>query len=130
MLNLAAHRKDRTVAFVAAIVLLLQALVGSIAMAAGPSEGTLDAFGNVLCITSGETSGSDADRNGHSSLPDCCTVACAMFAAATSGSEAGPALANPLRSSASLSWGSSLSVFHTPVEIRGSGSPRAPPRTV
>ncbi|WP_353646148.1 hypothetical protein [Mesorhizobium sp. WSM2239] len=74
MLDLAAHRKDKTVAFIATLVLLLQTFFVSWSLAAAPHDGILDAFGNPLCVTSSDPTPSDGPLEG----PTCCTLGCNM----------------------------------------------------
>ncbi|MGQ2906228.1 MAG: hypothetical protein ACT6RL_21610 [Neoaquamicrobium sediminum] len=127
MFDLTAHRKDRTVATIAAVILLLQAVFASLAFAAGPGDTTLDAFGNPLCITSFDAPGDDTGQNGHPVMPDCCTASCSMFAPATAGDRSAPPLSNPLPASADRHWTSFADHSSVPALLRGSGSPRAPP---
>ncbi|MGD9914518.1 MAG: hypothetical protein AB7S80_10595 [Rhizobiaceae bacterium] len=77
-MRIGAGSNRSVVAFLAALVFVVQtsfvAWAGA-AVAAGP---TLDAFGNPLCITSHEVSGStDGD---HGKVPSCCTLGCASVA--------------------------------------------------
>jgi len=77
MLNLAAHRKDRTVALAVALVLLLQAFFTAWtngAMASGIMPA--DAWGNPICVTSPDGSPSPAD--GGVNIPNCCVLGCTM----------------------------------------------------
>lgn len=84
MNSLKANRHGRTIAFIAAVLLVLQALAASLAIGSSASASPLlDAFGNPLCITSHQ--GPEQDGAGHTALPDCCTVSCSMFAAAMDG---------------------------------------------
>jgi hypothetical protein len=76
MLDLAAHRKDKTVAFIATLVLLLQTFFASWSLAAAPHDGTLDALGNPLCITSSDHGPTPSD--GSFEGPTCCTLGCSM----------------------------------------------------
>jgi hypothetical protein len=81
MTNLAAHRKDRTVALAAALVLLLQAFFTAWttgAMASGNMP--VDAWGNPLCITSADEGGAPAHETGVK-LPNCCVLGCSVAAA-------------------------------------------------
>ncbi|RKQ72316.1 hypothetical protein BCL74_0079 [Oceanibaculum indicum] len=130
MFNLAAHRKDRTVATIAAFILLLQALFASLAIAGGPSDAALDAFGNRLCIANPDATGDNTDRNAHPALPDCCTASCSMFAPVVADDRSRSLFSVPLPASASLAWALSGDHFAVPALLRGPGSPRAPPFAV
>lgn len=67
----------RIAAFVAALVLVLQA---ALAVAATPVQ--RDLFGNVICAdgSGGQKPGDGGQHDGH--LPDCCMLACGGFVAA------------------------------------------------
>jgi hypothetical protein len=126
MLDLAAHRKDRTAAFAAALVLLLQILLVSWAHAA-PHSMALDGFGNPLCVTSADegTSPSDAPVR----LPNCCTLGCG-----TSSAVLPPPVLDgpPVRQDAARNVRVAR-VRDTLPSARpqhGPGNPRAPPLTV
>ncbi|THK36461.1 hypothetical protein EHS39_20100 [Ensifer sp. MPMI2T] len=119
-------RKSIWVALVAACMLVLQAASGL--AAAGTKPVGLDIFGNPLCISDAEHH-EPAPSTDHSGMPDCCTLACGMFAQ--------PAIPGrqlyvfDVRSAA---------LVNLPVARHGpdlpqwleefQGSPRAPPRTV
>jgi hypothetical protein len=77
MLNLKAHRKDRSVAIAAAVILLLQAFFTAWTTGAAAS-GTVpvDTFGNPLCITSPD--GSSTPHDGSVKIPNCCAMGCSM----------------------------------------------------
>lgn len=124
MLNLAAHRKDLTVALVAAFVLLLQAFSSAWmtgAMAAGAMP--FDAWGNPLCITSSDHGTSPDD--GAVKLPDCCVIGCGMSATVLA-EPAGMAVLNAaLAGSEPLPLASNSSPRTS--EEHDPGSPRAPP---
>lgn len=114
------------VAFVAAYMLMLQALVGSFAFGvAANASPLLDAFGNPLCITSAESAALSED-GGHSALPECCTAACGMFAHLTVEDRTPHSLDNPLPAVAQ-----GVATFDarvvTPVLDHDPGKPRAPP---
>ncbi|WP_411034856.1 hypothetical protein [Shinella sp. BYT-45] len=66
-------------AFALAILLALQSLLGSFAMAAGTGTPMVDAFGNPLCIggMEGHEPASAPDKD-HSRHQECCTLACGM----------------------------------------------------
>lgn len=65
------------VALVAALMLVLQSMAGALAL--GQDRIQLDAFGNPLCITSGDHS-TPADDSDHPQFPNCCTFGCLSFA--------------------------------------------------
>lgn len=85
-------------ALLASCMLVLQVLLGAYATgAAAAAPPMLDAFGNVLCITS--TDAADHGSADHTALPDCCTVACGMFAPIQANDRTGHSLSNPLPTS-------------------------------
>ncbi len=117
------------VAFVAAYMLVLQALIGAFALGTAAASPMLDAFGNPLCITSTDFTDSDSEQGNHSALPDCCTTACNMFAPVTADERNASSVANPLAIAAEKLdpdfefFGRVLSPERNP------GSPRSPPLT-
>jgi hypothetical protein len=129
MVNLKAHRQDRAVAFIAALLLVLQAIAASLAIGSSASASPmLDAFGNPLCITSHQAP--EQDGQGHTALPHCCTVSCSMFAAAMDSGRAEVSLANPLPV-ADSSRHAAFDVAPEPNQAaRRPGSPRSPPPTM
>ena len=130
MFNLAAHRKDKSLAIIAALILLLQSFFASLAFAGTPGDAPLDAFGNPICITISDATGDGTGQDGHPVLPDCCSVSCSMFAPATAGSRSSPPLSNPLPACAERPWTSLAEHFSVPALLRGPGKPRAPPLAV
>lgn len=128
MLNLAAHRRDRTVACAVVLVLLLQAFFTAWttgAMAAGSMP--VDAWGNPLCVTSADETGSP--QGSGVKLPNCCALGCGA-AEVTLGHPplAGEAVRLDL-------YGTEIRFFETnpPLGIsrdHDPGSPRAPPLTI
>lgn len=126
MLDLAAHRKDRTVAFVAALVLLLQTLLVSWAHAA-PHSMVLDGFGNPLCVTSASDGAPPADQP--TKLPNCCTLGCSMASAvlAPPSPDALPVRQDAATDARLPHPGDRLPRARP---VYGPGSPRAPPLTV
>ncbi len=130
MKRIGQQRRRTGVAFVATLVLFLQALVGAYATGAAAAAPMLDAFGNPLCMPGMEQSGGEADRSGHKTLPDCCTVSCSMFLSAFSDERPAHSLSNPL--SASVAHALSTLDAHAPTFAleRRSGRPRAPPRLI
>ena len=116
------------VAFVAAWMLIVQALVGAFALGAmANADPLLDAFGNPLCITSSDRSAL-SDEAGHTALPECCTAACGMFAPLTVEDRTPHSLDNPLpaRTRASHTFDT---VDLRPLADHNPGNPRAPPAT-
>lgn len=113
------------VTFVAAYMLVLQALLGAFAMGAASASPMLDAFGHPLCITSGDQ-GDIGTGKDHTGLPDCCAPGCAMFAPITADDREPHALDNPL----SVSF--EISIMSPAMPVAGNadhdpGKPRAPP---
>ncbi|MBX3596898.1 MAG: hypothetical protein KF874_04920 [Rhizobiaceae bacterium] len=114
------------VAHVAAVLLVVQALLGALVIGASASAGpTLDAFGNPLCI--GDSASGQNHQSKHPNKLDCCTTSCNLFAFAAFGSDSKHALSNPrvargeaLRPPLYIHDGS-----HLP--LHGAGAPRAPP---
>lgn len=129
MLNFAAHRRDRTVALAAMLVLVLQGFftawtTGAMASGAMP----VDAWGNPLCVTSAD-GGAMPDGDKGVKLPNCCALGCTMSAAtppnrppAHEGARVDPAGTEIRFFAADPSIGTSRD--HDP------GSPRAPPPNV
>lgn len=121
------HTRRSAVAFIAALVLVLQSLLSAWAAGAMSATPMLDAFGNPLCITSVDQDGS-TPASDHSKLPDCCTFCCHL---------ALPLLAaEPVDCVGLLSPLSSTEVpfrLHKTTHIQSPdhnpGSPRAPPLT-
>lgn len=113
------------IALVAAYLLVLQSVFGAFALGIGPQQ--LDAFGNPLCIGSGDHSGSG--KTDHGSLPNCCTLGCPMVGQ-TLGA---PPQVSWLPASPPLDVGA---VTHVPPVVVVSaddhrpGNPRAPPHHV
>lgn len=117
----------RTVLLATALV-LLQAFAGGLALGESAAAAPLDAFGNPLCVTSGEHGSPAPAGHGHARLPDCCASGCAAACGA----------AGPVPSAAS--WNAPLSrpavtgrrdfAFHLPPVLdRGPAQPRGPPLT-
>jgi len=115
------------VAFFAACMLFLQALVTGLSLGASAASPLLDAFGNPLCLTSVDGDATGSDHGGHGGLPNCCTSACSMFAQAAPCGSAGPSLPNPIGTFAFTL----RPIFEAPAAAfapqRSPGSPRAPP---
>lgn len=129
MVNLKAHRRDNAVAFIAAVLLVLQAVAASFAIGSAASASPLlDAFGSPLCITGHQAP--EQDGSGHTSLPDCCTVSCSMFAAAMDGERTEVSLANPLAVAVSSRQAAFDFIPEPNQAARRPGSPRSPPPTM
>jgi hypothetical protein len=79
--DLMRHRRV-WIALVAGLGLLLQAFASTVAASASAPVAHFDAFGNALCITSVDQSGSESDGSGKSGLPNCCTLGCGFTAQA------------------------------------------------
>jgi hypothetical protein len=127
MLDLAAHRRDRTVAFAVVVILLLQGFFTAwtnAAMASGSMP--VDAWGNPLCITSTDD-GSSPDGDSVK-IPNCCTMGCGMSTTMLpQPSLADHAIRHDLT-------GTEIRFFRTNPPLGTSrdhdpGSPRAPPLT-
>lgn len=71
------HKQGSTVAFIAALVLVLQSFLSAWATGSYAATPMLDAFGNPLCITSADHDGT-TPANDHSKMPACCTFGCNM----------------------------------------------------
>ncbi|MEQ1941677.1 hypothetical protein ABMA32_04555 [Mesorhizobium sp. VNQ89] len=123
-------RRGTVIAFVATLLLFMQALAGAYATGAAAASPMLDAFGNPLCMPGMEQSGGDADGSGHKTLPDCCTVSCSMFLSTVSDDRPTHSLSNPL--STSVARTCSVLDAHSPAFAleRRSGRPRAPPQLI
>lgn len=123
-----ARRKSRSwTAFVAGFVFVLQTFAVAWttgAMAAAPQ---LDAFGNPLCITSGDHD-QGVPAGDHSKLVECCTFGCSAPWTTVADAPDGVTLWRPLVAADQ--------VFHASPVARAEAaehrphSPRAPPLTV
>lgn len=71
-----ANRHRFWIACVAGLALLLQGFASLVAASASQPSAHLDAFGNVLCITSTDASQSDGGDSGPTKAPNCCTLGC------------------------------------------------------
>lgn len=117
------------VAMIAAYMLILQGLLGAFATGVANAATDLDAFGNPLCITSGELASVDADGSHDQTLPDCCSAACSMFSTVTNDDHAPHALDNPLRVGVDATAATAAAACLGFALKRGPGSPRSPPLT-
>lgn len=85
------------VTIVAICLLVVQAAIGSFALAAAVNSPTVDYFGNPLCIESmQDENGDPAHDTGHAALPNCCTVSCSMHVGLALPAESASFLLNPL----------------------------------
>ena len=124
----ARHRRGSTVAFIAALVLVLQSFLSAWATGALAAAPMLDAFGNPLCITSVDHDDT-TPANDHSKLPVCCTFGCNMAAPLLAAApEDGIALLRPIPAD-DVRFDRS-EAFHIQGPGHVPGSPRAPPVTV
>jgi hypothetical protein len=114
------------VALAAAWLLLVQALSGSFALAAGRQHVPLDAFGNPLCITSANHD-LPAPGSEHGPPPACCLLGCATGAplAALPPLHAWLAVAFPTGPGTPPLLAREIAV---PADPHDPASPRAPPR--
>lgn len=113
--------------FVASYILVLQALIGAFALGAAVASPMLDVFGNPLCITSSDSTKSWPDNTRHSAVPNCCTIACNMFAPVTVDGRTPSSLVNQLPFAAEKPTPAFDSVEHILSPERNPGSPRSPP---
>ncbi len=91
------QRRIGRVAFVVAVLVALQALLGTLSLAAVAAASPVDAFGNPLCITHmAEQQQAPAPGKGRAHTPDCCTLACAAAAGFVSTDRVAAILFNPL----------------------------------
>lgn len=65
------------VATVATCLLVMQAVFGSLALAAELAPAR-DALGGIICVSHPEADGSRQDKGGHE-LPSCCMLGCNIF---------------------------------------------------
>lgn len=113
-------------AFIAAYVLVVQMLLGSVLLGSAAASPILDDFGNPLCITHTENAG-HSDHKDSSKLPECCTQACSMFAPVLAPQFSDNFLSNRLETHSKLvPVKAAAGPFERPET--GPGNPRAPPR--
>jgi hypothetical protein len=128
------QRRIGTVAFALAVLMALQALFGTFALAAAAAPSSVDAFGNPLCIThmaeqqqapiQGPIPGKDGVP-GH----DCCTLACAAAVNFVPTGRAAAILFNPLaQPSQRMLEGYAAPAVRAHDDLPG--HPRGPPATV
>lgn len=113
-------------ALAAAYLFVLQLVLGSFLLAAAQANANpVDVFGNPLCITHSEGSG-DTGQKKDSQLPECCTLACSMFAPLLPIYAPGTCLADHSRPISAVL----ITAFETGPFSRhetGPGAPRGPP---
>jgi hypothetical protein len=114
------------VALAAAYLLFLQALLSgfvSVASAAGPHP--QDAFGNVICSSTGEAPDTPA-RGSHHKAADCCLPGCGQFSPPLAPAPDLAVFVAPAEASAG-SAGLPVALVFAPAAIRTPQNPRAPP---
>jgi hypothetical protein len=116
------------IALAAALLFVLQALASTFVAGAQADGLQLDAFGNPLCITSGDHSLPDGKPGGHKQATDCCTLFCSTSTAALGPPPQGGATlpAQPIVDD--RLWGA-YRVFFVAASDHDPRSPRAPPLT-
>jgi len=121
------HGRFGLVAVAVAIVMALQILLGTFAMAANAATPMVDAFGNMLCINSaeGDDSGSTPNKD-RPLLPECCTLACGLVHSFVPADTSVAALFNPLSEPLQRPVIRFAEPFHSVLDSLP-GNPRAPP---
>lgn len=119
----------KSVAFVAAWMLIVQMVAGAFLIGGANAAPMVDAFGNPLCITSETTDSGSDDSDRHAGLPDCCTTLCGMVAPATQDDRTPRFLANPL-TSVSVEHIGEDDHFGVATPDHDPGNPRAPPASI
>lgn len=115
------------VALTAAILIALQTLLGTFAVAANAATPMVDAFGNMLCTNSMEGQDPDSAPNkDRSPLPECCTLACGLVHAFVSADTAIAVLFNPLAEPLQQPVIRFAKPFRSALDSLP-GNPRAPP---
>lgn len=121
------HGRFGVVAIGAAILIALQTLLGTFAMAANSATPMVDAFGNKLCINSIENQDLDsAPSKDRSLLPECCTLACGLVHAVVPTDASGAVLFNPLEEPLKQTIVRFAEPFRSALDSLP-GNPRAPP---
>jgi hypothetical protein len=124
-MTLRTGKKSSWVALAAACLLVLQSVVGAIALGAGP--GQLDTFGNPLCVTAADQAGG-SHAPGQSKLPNCCKFGFSTFSASLARpAEHGILLDRSAIASERLSG--KYRIAPAPARDHDPGNPRAPPPT-
>ncbi|MEO9336480.1 hypothetical protein ABFT80_03460 [Mesorhizobium sp. SB112] len=125
-MNFRKKRLSFWVALAAAYLLVLQSVTGALALGAQSERAMLDAFGNPLCITSVDQSGTDAGDQ--AKMPNCCVIGCSMFTQAlgTPPDETVQTFHAPIVTEAAANR---QPVDHLPAVEHKPGNPRAPPLT-
>lgn len=127
-MDLAAHRRDRTVAFAAAFVLLLQAFFTAWATGAAASGAMpVDAWGNPLCITAADDA-APGGESGAVEIANCCAMGCGVSATAL------PGPAGAMLAAADVRFGTGTRFVASDRSLdhgrdHDPGAPRAPPVT-
>lgn len=121
------HGRFGLVAIAAAILIALQTLLGTVAMAENAATPMFDAFGNMLCINSveGHDSGSTPNKD-RSLLPECCTLACGLVHTFVPTDTSVTVLFNPLAEPLQKSFIRFAQPFRSALDSLP-GNPRAPP---
>jgi hypothetical protein len=111
-------------AFAAAFLLVLQMIVGSLALAAEIAPAR-DALGSIICISHPDQSG-PSDQNGGSKVPACCMFGCNLSSPGLLAAHADDPLENRLEAASEpLGIESDAGPFYRPETHPG--NPRAPP---
>lgn len=120
------RRGSRPIAFMAAVAFAVQFFLAAWAAGAMPAAPGLDAFGNPLCITSGDHGAGSS--GGHQALPVCCVLGCnaALSFSALTPQDGAAGFVPPLVLSHLLVVPRKTVSVAAP-EYR-SGNPRAPPQ--
>ena len=122
------RKRGAVVALGAAVLIVLQSLLGAVATA--EASAARDLFGNVLCLTDPDTSAPVPLHDGHAKMPpDCCMAGCSLLSAVLAAPEG--------QHLAWLQWpvsGKTLprreDAGALPARLHEPGKPRAPPLTV
>ena len=112
------------VALAAAWFLVMQSVLGTLALAAGPQTAQLDAFGNVICTHGAIGELPDSPQQKHT--PSCCVLGCNLAASVLAGPPATSSLFAPLNYETVVFSPSAPDhlAFERP---RSPSNPRAPP---
>jgi hypothetical protein len=115
------------IACVAGLALLLQGLASLAAASASQPSAHLDAFGNVLCITSTDASQSGDGDSVPAKAPNCCTLGCGTSIHAFASPADHVVVVDRLSDRADGPVRASGFVSHVSRDY-DPGNPRAPPR--
>jgi hypothetical protein len=113
------------VTFAAAYLLVLQSVIGALALGIGPTGAQLDGFGNVICTHDGLSELPAGDSH-QKHMPACCVLGCAMASSALGA----PPNTGGLKTE--LSFQTIVYRFQKPAYLaferdRSPANPRAPP---